>query len=943
MADNTQTSETETSTENQENPSSEQQSSELTENEQPTDETSTEIAENTSENTETTDESSDDLESENEEIANNENQESESFTEKNNSTELNTESNPPSESELASSEELESQENEGEVEENNIAPQKTKQEIKTEVLNLPEEVAQELYKQTTPAEEIGIGSENYESKVEELIADNPSVTNKLSNQAKVMSLNAEIDGLKNTNTGDLSGREKLDKKIAKLEKKKAKIEVKNYPVILKAATDSYEGELSQTDAEIIEREAEVSKSAPLLQQIQKLRAEAEVYNEDAEIYKGLAEKTNKKDVVKKEELYKEATAKQLAASQNLEKVNWLLDNTETLAELSPDAFEALVEDQNLAADAIEEAEIASENAYSLEFADMVLELEDSLSTPEELALKWDLDSAEKEKAKKSTAYVNYESKTNELSENVNELLAIQTELQTTQTRARALTKQADEIESTLDEAKSDAEKENFTKEVKRLRAAASVAYQTADSLTTQKAELLAESQSLKQELLTLENELTSGAPLLAENSPEDTTPAEIQPEENTTVSMADVESAYSRSLDLSTAVNQTIFAKTKNVYSETRPIPVDIKLPEGLVYKVQVGAFRNPIPQSLYNDFAPVAGEQLNNGITRYTAGLFTAETQANSAKTDIRGLGFSDAFVVAYFNGERISLAEARNLGGAVATNPVADNSAVQNTNTTTQNPEQRTENRESETSNVQPSVTERNIVESNVRTSNSETFQPTETADDYYESFPEAAEANQIEVLSGLFYTVQVGVYSKPVPANQIFNISPLNSERLANNNIRYTTGIYNNLQEASNRKTQVQNIGISDAFITAYYNGKRISISEAKQKFQESGIEITEVSNQLEDNRSTTTSESSSTEEAPAVQKEYIIYIGTFKDEVPANVAKAMLFLEESRGIVQNKNGEEVTYTTRPVKSEATARIIQQEFESYEVYGTEIREVE
>ena len=194
---------------------------------------------------------------------------------------------------------------------------------------------------------------------------------------------------------------------------------------------------------------------------------------------------------------------------------------------------------------------------------------------------------------------------------------------------------------------------------------------------------------------------------------------------------------------------------------------------------------------------------------------------------------------------------------------------------------------------------------------------------------------------MLSGLFFTVQVGVYSKPVPSEDIFNITPLNSERLSNNNIRYSTGIYDNLQEAVRRKEQVNNLGVDDAFVTAYYNGKRIRISAAKEKFLESGIEVTEVPNQLADDRLKSAQDNTS-DARPLEQKEYVIYIGTFKNEVPANISKAIILLEESRGIVQEKVGDEVAFFTRSVKSEETARIIQREFEFYEVFSTEIRKV-
>ena len=50
-------------------------------------------------------------------------------------------------------------------------------------------------------------------------------------------------------------------------------------------------------------------------------------------------------------------------------------------------------------------------------------------------------------------------------------------------------------------------------------------------------------------------------------------------------------------------------------YSEETPIPVNPKNPAGLIYKVQVGAFRKPIPQDLFKGFAPISAEAIRDGI----------------------------------------------------------------------------------------------------------------------------------------------------------------------------------------------------------------------------------------------------------------------------------------------------------------------------------------
>ncbi|MFM7728984.1 MAG: hypothetical protein ACKO7B_19960, partial [Flavobacteriales bacterium] len=106
------------------------------------------------------------------------------------------------------------------------------------------------------------------------------------------------------------------------------------------------------------------------------------------------------------------------------------------------------------------------------------------------------------------------------------------------------------------------------------------------------------------------------------------------------------------------------------------------------------------------------------------------------------------------------------------------------------------------------------------------------------YYESNANNAPADQVEAIEGLFYTVQVGVFSKPVAASLLKDIDPLNSELTENSKIRYTTGQFRSMADAVVRRDEIRKKGIEDAFVVAYYNGNRISLSEADLLLKEKG---------------------------------------------------------------------------------------------------------
>lgn len=321
-------------------------------------------------------------------------------------------------------------------------------------------------------------------------------------------------------------------------------------------------------------------------------------------------------------------------------------------------------------------------------------------------------------------------------------------------------------------------------------------------------------------------------------------------------------------------VKEAVFSKVNaSKYSKSNPIPINAALPTGIIFKVQIGAFRNPIPQDLFKGFDPINGETSASGVTRYTAGYFKNIEAANSAKREINGIGYKDAFVVAFCNGKRISIAEAtamirdgRNCGPEqLAENKLNFTSPAKTEEVKVTAPsalaEQKvTEVKEAETKQDEAKIAEQKVTETPVaenkpveviaapvKESASSQQTTTPAIEEPSPSGPVAPSVS-FEEVRGLVYTVQVGVYSKRILANQLFNIQPLYYERTANGLYRYTSGIYDNLETATQAKASIVGIGVKDAFVTTYFNGARIPVDQAKKLEQEQGKAVFAVSNNL-----------------------------------------------------------------------------------------------
>ncbi len=234
-------------------------------------------------------------------------------------------------------------------------------------------------------------------------------------------------------------------------------------------------------------------------------------------------------------------------------------------------------------------------------------------------------------------------------------------------------------------------------------------------------------------------------------------------------------------------------------YSNSKPIPIDEKIPDGLVFRVQVGAFKQALPNNAFKGLTPVNGQTTGNGYTRYTVGNFSKYENAGGVKNDLRNLGYNDAFVVAYFNGKKITLSEAADILKA-------------------------------EGKTIQPSASQSAGITANTNIPKAETIlQTTNVVSE------QVVVTKELEQTKDLLYTVQIGVYSKQVTKAQLGNLKPIYTEQLPSGLYRYTAGIYNNTEKITTDKNRVATTLIKDAFTTAYLNGKRIAFAEARQKQQ------------------------------------------------------------------------------------------------------------
>lgn len=79
-----------------------------------------------------------------------------------------------------------------------------------------------------------------------------------------------------------------------------------------------------------------------------------------------------------------------------------------------------------------------------------------------------------------------------------------------------------------------------------------------------------------------------------------------------------------------------------------------------IVYRVQVGAFQRKLSQNVFNELQDLVYVKGEDNLYRYYTGAFTDKSNAAMHKVNMSTDGYNGAFIVAFKDGDRISLADA-------------------------------------------------------------------------------------------------------------------------------------------------------------------------------------------------------------------------------------------------------------------------------------------
>ncbi len=89
----------------------------------------------------------------------------------------------------------------------------------------------------------------------------------------------------------------------------------------------------------------------------------------------------------------------------------------------------------------------------------------------------------------------------------------------------------------------------------------------------------------------------------------------------------------------------------------SQPTGAPVVSDDGVVFKVQIGAFRNKDLSKYFENNENFGGETDADGIQKITLGKFRDYWEADTFKKYLREMGVNDAWIVPYKDGERVAM----------------------------------------------------------------------------------------------------------------------------------------------------------------------------------------------------------------------------------------------------------------------------------------------
>ena len=243
-------------------------------------------------------------------------------------------------------------------------------------------------------------------------------------------------------------------------------------------------------------------------------------------------------------------------------------------------------------------------------------------------------------------------------------------------------------------------------------------------------------------------------------------------------------------------------------------------------YMISIGTFQKAIPGGVMTKILSindVSSNVIDDSTTMYTVGKYENALDAEKRKQQLVDQGFADAKVIYKQKG---SFHDAPVFVSNV-TNGTKENTIENKTkeNKTSDKTVVKTDNKDKTETVKEVKKTKKKSKKENNKT------ETTAVKEVKKEAVKESIYApHEDENSSGVVFRVQLGAFHKRLPKSAFWAIGDLIEIKTEEGLYKYTTGSFKKFGDAVYHKEEMMKKGYKDAFITAYKDGKRISLAEA-----------------------------------------------------------------------------------------------------------------
>lgn len=335
---------------------------------------------------------------------------------------------------------------------------------------------------------------------------------------------------------------------------------------------------------------------------------------------------------------------------------------------------------------------------------------------------------------------------------------------------------------------------------------------------------------------------------------------------------------------------------------DTAPTDLIEASQKGLVFRIQFAAFNRIVGDDYTRGLSPLFTENVpGKNLIRYMTGVFGTYELAAGALPAVKKLGFTDAFVVAYLDGRRISMQEAN---AWLARNAAKDYNLLAIDNRTV-------------TTGGNTNLTAVQTV-GNTGTNN------TPTADTHSDS-------RDVALSRGVFLTVQFAASKRVLTPAEIYGLIADYHEYLANGYIRHMSGQFYTMADANAARNRIRTAGAADAFVVAYRNGVRIPVNEALLLIKDQPIEATNLPQATDTtpriNPVNVITDTASASPNNVYEIEIYVQVGAYRQEVPAETMAMFNEIANGSPVKFTRNNNLLIYRIGPFDKKQKAAEIRQ----------------